>query len=156
MHVQPFTFVSLCQSLNIFHTAHVFELLVGKLFAIRDIVPSNRIKHVRNSASRCDSVDGNLSLSTIKGHDPYERLDSALRPGIKRVFGHNIVPTGVGAHEDDTSALGKAFVRFTSEEDLSTCVEAEYSVLLFLSSNSDRKSYYQRVTSSPSHLGDIH
>ena len=71
-------------------------------------------------------------MPAVLRKDAYKRLDGSLRTRVQRVIRHTEVLGSVGRYEDDTAALIEVAVGLASDEELSTCVDAEDAIEFFL------------------------
>lgn len=90
------------------------------------------VKHIGDSASWSDGVDGDLLAAAVFGQYRNKRFDRALRSGVKRVIGNEESARSVGARQDNAATWTKMLVGFASDEKLASGVDAEDAIKLFL------------------------
>lgn len=92
----------------------------------------NIVKHVSHCATRCHSVDSNLLLTGVLGHDSHKRVNGSLGARVDGVVGNTEVLGCVGGSQDNTTTLIEVAVCLTGNEELPTGVKAKYTVKFFL------------------------
>lgn len=111
---------------------HLLELLRGVFLATGNVVVRNIVEHVSHCATRRHSVDSNLLLTGILGHDSHKRVNCTLGAGVDGMVGNTEILGCVGGGQDNTTTLIEVAVCLTSNEKLTTGVKAEHTVEFFL------------------------
>jgi hypothetical protein len=93
---------------------------------------SNIMEHIGHRSTGSHSIDSDLFLPSVLGHDSYKGINGAFGTGVNGVVGDTKVLRRVRGREDDTTAFIEVTICLTGDEELTPGVKIEHTVEFLL------------------------
>jgi len=110
----------------------LIDLVVVEFLAIWNVLFADSVIHISLDTTWCNTVDSDLLVTTVDGHASSKGLNGTLGSRVYSVLWNTLGLSGDGSHKDDSSTNFKVLVSLPSYEELSSSVDVEHTVELFL------------------------